>query len=100
MAKLSIKIVVIHECGTESMYNKIHDGQVLFFFLKRDWDGNSAIPVVPAVTHVRGFLVRRQVELLFLCPQVLLCLITARVCSSVCQFSPEVCVALVNISLC
>lgn len=34
MAKLSIKIAVIHECGTESMYNKIHDGQVLFFFLK------------------------------------------------------------------
>lgn len=53
-----------------------------------------------AVTHVGSFLVRRQVELLFLCPQVLLCLIAVRVCSNVRQFSSDVCVTLVNISLC
>lgn len=46
MAKLSIRTVVIHECGTESMYNKTLDGQV--FLQRSDWDGNSAIPVVPA----------------------------------------------------
>lgn len=32
MAKLSIRIIVRHECGTESVYNKTPDGQV---FLKR-----------------------------------------------------------------
>lgn len=44
-----------------------------------------------AVTHVGGFLVWRQVELLFLCPQVLLCLITVGLCSNVWQFSPDMC---------
>lgn len=36
-----------------------------FFFKKSDWDGNSAIPVVLAVTHVGCYLVHRQGELLF-----------------------------------
>lgn len=86
--------VALNPCITRLMMDRF------CFFWGRDWGGSSAIPVVPAVTHVRGFLVQRQVELLFLCPQVLLCLITVRVCRDVGQFSPDVCVTLVNISFC
>lgn len=32
VAKLSIRVVVVHECGIESMFNKTLDGQFVVLF--------------------------------------------------------------------